>query len=244
MEERTEVVFFDVGGTLTWVEPGAHEIWARTLEAHGYQVTPEEVVARMGVRGPEVNRADLVRAIQETSEEAGPPFPSDREAERAYFRRYDARVLERLGLPVREELLDAVARQWEEGIQIRLFPETLPTLEALRGRGLRMAVISNANHGLPGWLETLGLAPFFEATTYSFAVGVEKPDPRIFREALRAMGVRPEEAVHVGDTYEADVVGARGVGITPFLVDRDGVAEVEDCVVLRSLEEVSHHLKG
>ncbi len=107
-----------------------------------------------------------------------------------------------------------------------------------------MAVISNANHGLPGWLEDLGLAPFFEAMTYSFAVGVEKPHPRIFREALRAMAVEPHRAVHVGDTYEADVVGARNVGIAPFLVDRDGVSDATDCTVLRSLQELPDRLEG
>lgn len=244
MPMQCDVVFFDVGGTLTWVEPGANEIWARTLAEFGYQVTPEEVVARVGVRGPEVNRSDLIRALRKTGMEAGPPFPSTREEERAYFRRYDIRVLERLGLPVREEVLDAVARRWAEGLQIHLYPETLPTLERLSNRGFRMGVISNANHGLPRRLRGLGLDPYFEVTTYSFAVGVEKPDPRIFHEALRGMKVEPHRAVHVGDNYEADVGGARNVGMTPFLVDRDGVSQADDCVVVRSLKEVPDRLEG
>jgi putative hydrolase of the HAD superfamily len=49
-------------------------------------------------------------------------------------------------------------------------------------------------------------------------LGVRKPNPRIFRHVLRELGVKPEEAVHVGDNIEADIEGAEGVGITPIWI--------------------------
>ncbi|MCJ2531353.1 MAG: HAD-IA family hydrolase, partial [Candidatus Thermoplasmatota archaeon] len=92
--------------------------------------------------------------------------------------------------------------------------------------------------------EDLGLAWRFESVTYSYAVGVEKPDPKIFRAALTAMNVEPHEAVHIGDNLEADVRGAAEVGLTPMLIDRRGRHSVSDVIVLRSLGETLDHLEG
>ena len=67
----------------------------------------------------------------------------------------------------------------------------------------------------------------------------QKPHPPIFEAALRKAGVHPSEAVHVGDQYNSDVVGARGVGIKPVLIDRDGLmCRVDDCIKVRGLMEV------
>ena len=55
-----------------------------------------------------------------------------------------------------------------------------------------------------------------------------KPDPHIFNYTLAAVGVSAEEVVHVGDTYEADVIGARNAGIRPILIDRDGTQKLAD----------------
>lgn len=238
----TEVVFFDVGGTLVWSEPSADVVFARALGEHGYDVKREEVVRRVGVEGPEFNRPDLVRAFQAAREEFRVlPFPRNRDEQAAYFRRFDVAVLERLEVPAEDALLDTVARRFEEDVTSHVYEDALPTLERLRKVGYRLGVISNATHDLPEGLARLGLAPYFEAVTYSWEIGVEKPDPRIFRTALDRMDVEPRRAVHVGDSYEADVVGAQGVGLTPLLIQRKQDGDT-DRLVLRSLEEVLDHL--
>lgn len=245
MGREVEVVFFDVGGTLAWSAPTADVIWARALEKHGYRVTPEEVVRRTGVDGPEVNRPDLHRAVQAAWEDFQTlPFPPNLEEQEAHFRRLDAAILERLGLPVDEEVLDTLTRRFREDVESHLYEDALPTLERLQEADVRLGVISNATHDLPRGLETLGLTPFFEALTFSYEVGVEKPHPRIFRTALDRMGVEPARAVHVGDSYEADIQGARQVGLLPLLIRREGGGPDLDCVVLRSLEEVPDRLAG
>ncbi|GAF78092.1 unnamed protein product, partial [marine sediment metagenome] len=62
--------------------------------------------------------------------------------------------------------------------------------------------------------------------------------------ALERAGVNASETIHVGDQYKLDVVGARGVGISPILIDRDNVyPEITDCPRIRSLTELPEHLK-
>ena len=90
-------------------------------------------------------------------------------------------------------------------------------LEGLRDRGLKLGLVSNAFD--PGWLlhrdlEQMGLADRLDFAVFSSEVGVRKPDPRIFRRALAALGVEPESALFVGDRLYEDVRGAGELGMT------------------------------
>ena len=74
-------------------------------------------------------------------------------------------------------------------------------------------------------------------------VGADKPEPPIFLAALERARVNAQEAIYVGDQYQRDVVGARGVGITPVLIDRhDLVSEVSDCPRIHGLAELDKYL--
>jgi HAD superfamily hydrolase (TIGR01549 family) len=97
-----------------------------------------------------------------------------------------------------------------------LAASTHALLEALRSRGLKLAVVSNT--ASPQWLlepvfERQGLAERVDAILLSSEVGKRKPHPAIFEAALAALGVGAHEAIHVGDRLEADVVGAARVGM-------------------------------
>lgn len=82
----------------------------------------------------------------------------------------------------------------------------------LRGRGVRIAALSNSEGHLQELLEEIELAPLFDAIIDSGRVGVAKPDPRIFALTIEALGVRPDVIVHVGDSWSADVEGALAAG--------------------------------
>jgi putative hydrolase of the HAD superfamily len=125
-----------------------------------------------------------------------------------------------------------------DSIRYRPFPDELPALRSLREQSKTLAVVSNWDLALPMLLADLGLAEFFNFILPSAEVGVEKPDGRIFRLALQRLGLRPQEVVHIGDKYEADVVGARAVGITPILLDRKGKARHQGVICIRSLAEL------
>jgi putative hydrolase of the HAD superfamily len=103
-----------------------------------------------------------------------------------------------------------------------VFADVEPAVEALTAAGLRLAVVSNWLWGGSELIHTLELARHFEALIISARVGYQKPHPRIFEHALEVLDAEPGTAVHVGDNYRADVVGARRVGITPVLIDRRG----------------------
>jgi putative hydrolase of the HAD superfamily len=91
-------------------------------------------------------------------------------------------------------------------------PDVLAAVGALRDRGLELAVVTNAlAEDVAGW-ESSPLRPFFDVTIFSYAVGLAKPDPEIYLQACRALGVLPRCALFVGDGIE-EVAGARAAGL-------------------------------
>jgi putative hydrolase of the HAD superfamily len=86
-------------------------------------------------------------------------------------------------------------------------------------------------------MERCGLADLLDGAVSSAVAGARKPDPAIFAPALELAGCGPDQALHVGDTPEEDVAGARAAGIRPLLIDREG-ADGD----IASLKEISEHL--
>jgi putative hydrolase of the HAD superfamily len=106
-----------------------------------------------------------------------------------------------------------------------------------------MGLISNIDQDIRPVCNELGLDPYVTHVVTSKDVGSEKPHPLIFLAALDSAGVEAEESVYVGDQYSCDVVGARGVGMKPVLVDRyDLFPNVNDCARIRSLAELVNHV--
>ena len=121
-----------------------------------------------------------------------------------------------------------------------LYEDVVPTLEHLRDVGFKLAIVSNWDTPLDPLTERLGIADYFDAiiASHDARIRSEKPDPHIFNYALTAVGVSEVEVVHVGDTYEADIVGARDVGIRPILLDRDGTQADRWDETIQSLSEL------
>jgi putative hydrolase of the HAD superfamily len=109
-----------------------------------------------------------------------------------------------------------------ESLRFHAFPEVPGALAALRGRGVRLVVVSNWDASLHERLEETGLAPLVDGAVASAQLGAAKPDPAIFAHALGLAGVEAGEAWHAGDSLEEDVRGALAAGLAPVLVARDG----------------------
>jgi putative hydrolase of the HAD superfamily len=122
-------------------------------------------------------------------------------------------------------------------IRFRPYPDAEPALGELRARGLRLIVVSNWDISLPRVLERCGLAGLVDETVTSAGAGARKPDPGIFNAALELAGADPGEALHVGDTEDEDLAGARAAGIRALLIDRNG-----DGGDISSLEQIVEHL--
>jgi putative hydrolase of the HAD superfamily len=120
-----------------------------------------------------------------------------------------------------------------------VMPGVPDALARLARKGLRLVVVSNSDGTVARSLEAAGLLPHLTAVIDSALVGFEKPDPRIFLAALERTGSDASRTVHVGDLYHADVLGARGAGITPLLLDPFGDWTGADCLTARDMTEVA-----
>jgi putative hydrolase of the HAD superfamily len=117
-----------------------------------------------------------------------------------------------------EALTDALLAS----ITFQVFPDVGFALGAARTRGSRLVVVSNWDVSLHGVLDGLELTHLLDGVVTSAEHGAAKPDPSIFARALAVAGSPASKAVHVGDSIEVDVEGARAAGIEPVLLRRDG----------------------
>lgn len=127
-------------------------------------------------------------------------------------------LLERVGLssPQLVDQLTAIYFEHRFGA-IELYDDALPVLTELR-RNFGVGLISNGNNDP----ERFGHASYFDSTTFAHNCGFSKPDPRIFRVALRDLGIEPHQTVHIGDSLLTDVAGARASGIPAIWLNRSG----------------------
>jgi len=224
-----QAVTFDVTHTLIH-SPRLGEIYAEILGRHGVEIDGEEARRLISV------------VWQELSCVADPGrdrFATHPEGERGWWLRFLERMCELRGAPppsrfAASELFHrfGTAEAWE------VYAEVPAALAALARQGLRLGVVSNWDHRLPGLLAELGIGRFFGAIAYSAKAGAEKPDRRIFLQALEELGVEPVAALHVGDGRLEDVEGAVAVGMKALHLTRNtGGGDLRDLAALPGLVE-------
>ena len=202
-------VFLDIGDTVLRANPSWEGVYTLALDEYGVSIPLE------GLRD----------ALRRAYHHGGYGFDGGFDATpETSFRRtmeMDQRALAELGVTDLPE--DFYRRLGEVFLLVsswHVFPDALPTLEALRSRGLVVGAVSNWIWQLPELLHSLEIVSHFDFVAASARVGYEKPHPEIFRHALSEARVRPEEALHVGDHLDADVAGAQAAGISAVLIDR------------------------
>lgn len=230
-----KAIFFDLYGTLARFYPPREEVQAQACESFGLAVTRQGLI-----------RGYLLADQWMSQVNAGEtPVPQLAEEERArFFTEYQRLVLQGAGLEVDPE---TARRVWSKVREIpyglALFDDTLPVLDILKRRKLILGLLSNIGRDVNELGEELGLAPYLDFTVTSREAGSSKPHPPMFLLALERAGVKPDEALHVGDSHLSDVQGARGVGIRPVLLDREGLMTyVDDCPRIKSLMGVLDYL--
>jgi len=146
-------------------------------------------------------------------------------SDRARAERFLATLFGAAGVPPTrfpEVLRAAMALHQERHLWTVVDPAAPAVLARLRDARLRLGVVSNSDGRVAEALDGAGLGEYFEIVVDSAAVGVEKPDPRIFRPALDHLALPAASAVYVGDRYEVDVVGARRAGLEAVLLTPAG----------------------
>jgi putative hydrolase of the HAD superfamily len=126
----------------------------------------------------------------------------------------------------RDELPALLAHVWRDHEAKNLWWKVPPgldvALDEIRALGVKVAIISNSEGMLERLFEELGLLPHLDLVVDSGRVGVEKPDPRIFQIAFDHFGVAPNHALHLGDMFTTDILGARAAGCRCAFVDPYG----------------------
>ncbi|HWL90236.1 MAG TPA: HAD-IA family hydrolase [Actinomycetota bacterium] len=188
----------------------------------------ERLTAELGIP-----KADLFRAYEATIIARGVGTFGSREGDMTA-------IVEAAGidpdLDLIGRLLDMEREYTETGVEF--WEDSLPVVRELRSRGVKAAVISNCSHSTRPIVDRLKLAEEFDEILLSFEVGIMKPDPRIYQEALHRLGdVSPGLAVFVDD-QPAYCDGAVALGIETFLIDRsgDGTPDLNGHRVIRDLQ--------
>ncbi len=212
MPRSCRVLFFDAAGTLIYLPRSVGEHY-------------REVALPFGVA---TEARALDRAFRDAWKTTPEPDPTDGprpDDNKGWWRALVGRVFNavltdderrRFDLPAYFEQVYAHFAQ--TGVWA-VYPDVSGALENLRADGYRLGVVSNFDRRLRTVLTDLGLTEFFEDIVISSEVGVDKPDPRIFRHALTRFGVAADEALHVGDDPHKDW-GAETAGLQVFRLER------------------------
>jgi putative hydrolase of the HAD superfamily len=216
-------VLLDAGGVLVnpnWVRVGD------ALARRGVEVDPARLAAAEPLAKRDLDTPERVRATNDHT--------------RGW--KYFNLVLTHARIPLSPATDEALAELAEYHRVHNLWesvPDEVPVaLAALKRMGLPLAVASNANGTVRAKLARLGLLDWFDLVIDSQELGVEKPDPALFAFALERLGVRADAAVHVGDFFHIDVVGARDAGLHAWLLDSAGLYADHDCPRFATLAAV------
>jgi HAD superfamily hydrolase (TIGR01662 family) len=210
-----QAVLFDLGSTLLYYDAtwGPESIREATLA----------MVAALQQAGLDLTWPDFISAFESREND----YYKERETEFLEISsRYILRsVLGEFGYP---EIPDALIRDALKALyrvsqaHWLLEEDALPMLLALKQQGYRLGIISNASddEDVQTLIDKAQIRPFFDFIIVSAAVGIRKPHPRIFRMALDRWNLAPDQAVMVGDTLGADILGAHNVGMRGVWITR------------------------
>ena len=204
--ENVAAITFDVGGTLIEPWPSVGHAYAEVAARHGVHAAPEEITQRFveawRQRGDfEYTKNGWAALVDATFADLTTTLPSQSFFDELY---HD------FGTP----------KPW------RVFDDVLLTIEVLRERGTRLAVISNWDDRLRSLLESMELAPAFEVILVSAEVGHAKPAPEIFLAAAEALQLSPAQILHVGDSENEDHHGAQAAGFQSRWLCRDSAEPI------------------
>ncbi|MEM3881594.1 MAG: HAD family hydrolase [Candidatus Bathyarchaeia archaeon] len=176
---------------------------------------------------------------------------ADAKLEEPHFSVRVSNALRQLGFnfDVDSEIVSGATNAFCEGFMeyVRIDEHTVEVLEKLYGK-YKLGIVSN--FAIPECVTKLlslhGLSKFFDVVIVSGAVNKRKPSPEIFQKALEKMGVSAVEAVFVGDTVDADVIGAKNVGMKTIFIERRVQKEAEHACpdqTIKSLGELTAALE-
>ena len=231
-----KAVLFDMFDTLVIIEKN-HAFYSPSLKrAHRFLVT-NGVDVRFNVF-----RDAYIKARDALYGEA------DAKLEEPHFNCRISNALESLGyLDVKHEVIAGTTNEFCEEFMkyVCIDDHTKSALEKLHGK-YKLGIVSN--FAIPECVDKLltkhGLEAFFDVVVVSGAVNKRKPSPEIFERALEKLGVNAEETVFVGDTVDADVIGAKAAGMKAVFIERRVQEDAEQACPNQTIKSLSELLEA
>jgi putative hydrolase of the HAD superfamily len=225
-----KTVFLDFYNTLASYHPPREEVYINASRELGIEIDAKALFSSLAV-------ADI---FYRNENSRSPIDKKSLEEQINFYIEYITRIMDGAGEQIsRDQALKILTKirgyKWE----FKVYDDVLSTLETLKKRKLILGLISNVAQDMESTYERLGLQPYLDFKVTSAEVGYDKPRPEIFLAALKKAAVKPKEALYVGDQYQVDIIGARGVGIKALLIDRnDYFSDITDCPRIRSLDQI------
>lgn len=221
---KIQAVFFDIGNTLISLDT---DFVRKTAEKVICKKIPKKKILEAEAKGKE-HVDDIV-----LSKISG----SDKTRAFTYFQI----MMEYVGSgpqhaqKVKEML---IKKDKKDGLWRVIDKDAREVLLKLKEKGLVLGVISNSDGRVNRLLKKFNLLDYFNVVIDSSLVGVEKPDKKIFHLALSKANIPARRAVHVGDLYAVDVLGAKAAGMHAVLIDRTGFYRHPPCATIKTLSEL------
>jgi putative hydrolase of the HAD superfamily len=229
-----KAVFFDFYNTLATYHPPREEFYVNICRELGINVEAKALFSSLAA-------ADIFYRNENSRSPIDKRTPEEKIN---FYIEYVTRILGGAGVEVgRDKVLQILAKIRENKWEFRVYDDTLSTLKEIDKRGLTLGLISTVAQDMESTYTELGLQPYLDFKVTSAEVGYDKPRPEIFMAALEKAKVKSKEALYVGDQYDVDIIGARGVGIKAVLIDRNNYfSDINDCPRIRSLTEITQYI--
>ena len=205
-----KAIFFDAAGTLFYL--------TKTVGDH-YALVGREVGLDLDAQNLERAFHTAWKQMPQRAAINGPRKNDDKGWWRELVNRVLKQVAPSLSELDRDNFFEIAYEHFAEAGVWELYPEVPGILEEL-WRRFELAVVSNFDGRLRFILAHLGVSKYFAHVFVSSELGADKPDPEIYRRALRVMKLSPNEVFHVGDDPERDWEGATAAGLSIFRLDR------------------------
>lgn len=208
---RYDAISFDAGYTLIDSRKEAPVIVAELLTELGLTADDTSLQAAYH-RAERLFLEDYFRPLNDTWE--------DDERILRFYRRYYRQLLGDLGVEHPDDrYAQLIIERYLDPSNWRTFPTVLETLAALHERGYRMGIASDWGSNLTRILRALDLTRYLDWAVISGAIGAAKPSSQFYALVVKRANAPASRIVHIGDSYYADVRGARTVGMDAILID-------------------------
>ncbi len=233
--QAIRTIFFDVGFTLLYAHPSDMEICRQVCAQAGLHFYPETLK----------ESSFEAENFFFTHMRANPHVWASNDSIRDFWILYYMKMLRPLIVEQDEDRLRQLARtvthEYDAHTSWQMYPDVLPTLQALQTSGkYTLGAISDWSHSLGPILQQLQLNAYLDCLLISSVTGHAKPSTILFETALTRANSVADYTIFIGDSYTLDVLGARAVGMTPILLDRQHQVKQEqvDCLLIHSLSDL------